>query len=237
MKFIIFGPPGSGKGTYASRICPRLEIAHIATGDIFRGIVKGEEDSPLALGIQSFMSKGALVPDDLVILLLKQELEKPGAKNGFVLDGFPRTVEQARILEEITPIDAVLSIKIPQEILIAKISARRTCRECGNIYNIADIQREIDGVQYNLPPMLPKIEGKCDKCGGELIQRADDVVEIVKNRLETYENQSRPVLDYYKGKIPFVEIYVTQDSDTVSEQILKDLKEVGFANGQESVSA
>lgn len=228
MKFIIFGPPGSGKGTYASRICPKLGISHIATGDIFRAIVKGQSHSSLAEELKSCMDKGVLVPDELVIKLLKEELAKPEAKNGFILDGFPRTIEQAKILAEITPIEAILSIEIPQEILIAKISARRTCRECGNIYNLADIQMEIDGVQYNLPPMLPKTEGKCDKCKGELYQRADDIAETVKSRLEIYENQSRPVLDYYRGKVPFVEIQVTKDPDEMVNDILQDLAKAGF---------
>ncbi|MFH0936725.1 MAG: nucleoside monophosphate kinase [Candidatus Daviesbacteria bacterium] len=227
MKFIIFGPPGSGKGTYSSRIAPKLGIVHIATGDMLRALVK--ENTPEGKRVKGLISEGAITPlSELVVDLIKKEIAKSEAKKGFILDGFPRTTEQAEILEKITHIDAILSLEVPDEILIEKISSRRQCRECGDIYNIADIQREIDGVKYNLPPMFPKVEGKCDKCGGELYQRDDDNAETVKNRLEIYKNQSKPVLDYYQGKIPFVNIKVTQDPEIMTELVMKDLKAAGL---------
>lgn len=224
MNFIIFGPPGSGKGTYSARICPKLGVVHIATGDIFRSIVKGQSDSPLAEELKSYMNRGALVPDELVIKLLKEELEKPETKNGFILDGFPRTVAQAKELENITKIDAVLNINADQGIMIEKISSRRSCENCGEIYNIANIDREINGVRYVMPPMLPKVTGICDKCGGNLIQREDAKEEIVKDRLEIYNQQSAPVLEYFKEKLPFIEIFANEPPDIVAEKALADIQ-------------
>lgn len=222
MNFIIFGPPGSGKGTYASRICPKLGIVHIATGDILRGLAK--ENNPLAEEIKNYMDRGALVPDDLVIKLLKEQLAKTETQNGFILDGFPRTVEQAKTLEDITKIDAILNIIAHRQIMIEKISSRRTCQDCGEIYNIADINKEIDGVKYIMPPMLPKIEGKCDKCGGKLVQRADAKEEVVRDRQEVYERQSAPVLEYFKGKFPFIEIFANEPPDIVAAKALANIQ-------------
>ena len=229
MNFIIFGPPGSGKGTYASRIAPQLGIAHVATGDIMRGIVSGQSDSPLAEELKSYMNRGALVPDESTVKLLTEALAKPEAKNGFVLDGFPRTVNQAKELANIAKIDAILYINADRDIMIEKISSRRTCAKCGEIYNIADINREINGVKYIMPPMLPKVEGKCDKCGGDLVQRDDAKEEVVKERQEVYEKQSAPVVEHYQEEgVPFIEIFANEPPDVVAGKALESIRQAGL---------
>jgi adenylate kinase len=226
MNFIMFGPPGAGKGTYSSRIAPKLGIVKISTGDIFRRIIK--EDTPIGREVREIYNAGGLQSDDLTIQLLKEELEKPEARKGFILDGFPRTIEQAKALDSITKIDAIINLIIPEEILIEKLSARRICKECNDIYNVADIDKEVDGKRYILPPMLPKEEGKCDKCGGELIQREDDKAEAVKTRLEVYKKQSLPVKEFYKDKVPFVDVHVTRGPEVMVDKIIDMLKEAGL---------
>jgi adenylate kinase len=222
----MFGPPGSGKGTYSRRLQDKLGIPAISTGDIFRRVVK--EDTPVAKEVREIMNAGGLQRDDLTIQLLKEELERHKAKNGFILDGFPRTIEQAKALDGITKLDAVINLIIPEEILIEKLSARRICKNCGDIYNVAYINREVDGERYILPPMLPKKKGKCDKCGGELIQREDDKIEAVKSRLEVYKRQSLPLIDFYKGKVPFVDVHITRGPEIIVGKMLDMLKKGGF---------
>ncbi len=222
MNFLIFGPPGSGKGTYASRLGPQLGIAHISTGDIFRQMAKG--GSPLADEVKSYLDRGALVPDEVTVNIVREVLKKPEAQKGFFLDGFPRTISQAQELDKIVKIDAILLLIMPKEILMEKALARRICRNCGNIYNIADISRTIDGVDYVLPPMLPKVEGKCDKCGGEIYHRTDDNKKVIGDRLATYENQSKPVLAYYKGQgAKFIEIHVARPPEVMVGKIMDQL--------------
>lgn len=194
MKFVFLGPPGVGKGTYASRLAPKLGIAHISTGDIFRE--EAAEGTELGKKINMVMKKGDLVPDRIVIEAIKERVKKDDCKRGFILDGFPRTIEQAEALDKMFKIDMVLNISMPHDILIEKISARRVCRECGDIYNVADIHR--DGI--DMPPMLPKVPGKCDKCGGELYQRPDDKPDVIKERLDNYNEQTKPLISYYKKK-------------------------------------
>ncbi|MEM2906261.1 MAG: adenylate kinase [Candidatus Bathyarchaeia archaeon] len=225
MRLIIFGPPGSGKGTYAFRIMQPLGIAKISTGDIFRE----ERDKGTSLGkyADQFMRRGELVPDDVVIDVLKRRLQEPDAERGFVLDGYPRTVRQAEALDEMTKIDAVINLIIPEEILVEKLAARRTCQNCGDLYNVADINRKVEGVTYVLPPMLPKKPGICDKCGGKLVQREDDRPEVIRERLGVYERQSKPVVAHYKGKVPFIDIHVNRPPDEVTRRILRELAKLG----------
>ena len=193
MNLIFFGRPGSGKGTYASRIVAQLGIVHIATGDMYRAeVAAGTKLGKLA---ETYMKKGQLVPDDVTIKMFKERLDKDG-KKGFILDGFPRTIVQAKALEKIAKIDLVVNFNIDEEIIIEKALARRICEKCGNIYNIADIKRG----KIRLPPLLPKVSGKCDKCGGKLYQRKDDNYETIKDRQDTYVRQSQPLLEYYRGK-------------------------------------
>ena len=193
IKIIFFGRPGSGKGTYASRIAPKLGIVHIATGDIYRAEVAAQ--SELGKLANEYMKNGQLVPDDVTIKMFKERIAKPDAK-GFILDGFPRTMEQAKELEKIASIDMVINFELDEDVIIEKALARRICEKCGNIYNIADIQRG----SLRLPPLLPKNEGVCDKCGGRLYQRKDDNYETIKDRQDTYVRQSSPLLEYYGEK-------------------------------------
>ena len=187
MNLILLGPPGAGKGTQAVRIVEKYNIPHISTGDIFReNIKKGTE---LGKNAQEYMNRGELVPDDLVIEIACSRLLEPDCSEGFLLDGFPRTVYQAEKLDEFLAehgkkVDHVLDIEVEKDELITRLIGRRVCRSCGASYHVV-----------NMPP---KKEGVCDICGGELYQRADDTKETVENRIEVYESQTVPLLDYYE---------------------------------------
>ena len=217
MKAIIFGAPGAGKGTYSSRLQAKLGVDVIAMGDIFRESVK--QATPLGKKVKSYVEKGALVPDDVVIEVLKERLSKVPKDKGFILDGFPRTIEQAKTLEGITTIDVILQLDVPDEIIIERLSSRRICRKCGEVYNIRFLK--------------PKKEGICDKCGGELYQRADDNPEVIKNRLKVYKDQTEPLIAYYKKKkMPFV-VSGTKSLDAPPDpmvaKMLEDLKKLKLA--------
>jgi len=217
MKLLIFGPPGSGKGTYASRLQAKLGAQVIATGDIMREIMK--ENTPLGSEVKGFVEKGQLVPDDVVIQVLKQRLARISGKEGFVLDGFPRTIEQAKALEKIVKIDGVIQLTVPEWIIIERLSSRRICRKCGEVYN----------VRY----LKPKVDGVCDKCGGQLYQRSDDTAEVIRDRIGVYERQTEPILEYYKGKnVPFVEFRcetLDMPPEVAVENILEQLKQLELA--------
>jgi len=227
MRLIIFGPPGSGKGTYSSKLKERLGIEKISTGDIFREEIK--KGSELGKKVESFLKSGKLVPDEIVINVLKEKIKNV---NSFILDGFPRTVEQAKALEKITKIDAIININVHKKILIAKLSGRRICSNprCDGNYNIVNIHEVIDGIEYILPPILPKNDMVCDKCGSPLIQRDDDKPEVIEKRLEVYEQQSKPVLEFYRKetKIPFIEIWMNRPVDEVVNNIIEKLKSIGL---------
>ena len=217
MKLIIFGPPGSGKGTYASRLLDKLDADVIAMGDILREIMKG--DSTFGKKVKGFVEKGLLVPDDVVIDVLRQRLARSSGKRGFVLDGFPRTIEQAKALEKIANIDGVIQLTVPDWIVVERLSTRRICNKCGEVYNIRYLK--------------PKVEGMCDKCGGPLYQRPDDTERVIKDRIAVYERQTEPVLQYYsEKKVPFVK-FKTESIDmppgVAVEEILKQLKKLKLA--------
>jgi len=214
---IIFGPPGSGKGTYASRLQSTLGVDVIATGDVFREIMK--EDSQLGKKVKAYVEKGLLVPDDVVIEVLKQRLAKIPKRKGFILDGYPRTVEQAKALEKIAKIDVIILLQTPDWIIIERLSTRRICKNCGAVYNIRFLK--------------PKVDMVCDKCGGPLYQRPDDNPEVIKKRIEVYEEQTRPILQLFKErKVPFVVAgcdALDTPPESVVEVILKELGKLKLA--------
>ena len=223
MKIIMFGPPGVGKGTYSSRIAHKLGIVNISTGDIFREhIARGTE---LGIRIENYMKKGELVPDEIVVDVMRRRLIQQDCARGFILDGYPRTVTQAMGLED-EKIDVIITLIVPDEILIAKCVARRICKDCGEIYNILSLDRTIEDVRYVVPSMSPKIEEKCDKCKGELIKRIDDNPEMIKTRLEIYREQSKPVVKYYRGRIKFIKINMTGAVNLMVNLIMEKLTSI-----------
>jgi adenylate kinase len=214
---IIFGPPGSGKGTYASRLQSRLGVDVIAMGDIFREILK--EETELGRKVKGYVEKGLLVPDAIVIEVLKNRLAKIPEGKGFILDGYPRTLEQAETLEGIAKIDVIILLMVPDWIIIERLSSRRICRNCGEVYNVRFLK--------------PKVENVCDKCGGPLYQRSDDTPEVIKKRIQVYEKQTRPILQLFKErKVPFVVANcdaLDTPPETVVEAILKELRKLNMA--------
>ncbi len=214
---IIFGAPGSGKGTYASRLQSKLGVDVIAMGDIFREIIK--EDSPLGKKVKGYVEKGLLIPDDIVVEVLKQRLSKIPKGRGVIFDGYPRTVEQAKTLEKIVKMDVIISLVVPDWIIVERLSTRRICKNCGEVYNTRFLK--------------PKVEGVCDKCGGQLYQRSDDTAEVIKKRIKVYEEQTKPILQLFKEKkVPFVEAgcdALDTPPEIVVEVILKKLKKLKLA--------
>jgi adenylate kinase len=217
LKAIIFGAPGAGKGSYASRLQAKLSVDVISMGDIFREIIK--ENLDLTKKIKSFMEKGALVPDDVVVEVLKQHLSKISKGKGFILDGYPRTLDQAKKLETITPIDVIMQLNVPDWIIIERLSTRRICKNCGAVYNVKFLK--------------PKVEGVCDKCGGPLYQRSDDNPETIKNRLKVYQEQTSPLIAFYKEKkVPFIELEtktLDQQPEPMVEKLFSELQKLKFA--------
>jgi adenylate kinase len=204
MNIIFIGPQGSGKGTQAKIISKELDLAHISTGDLFRALTKG----PLKEEIDSYINKGQLVPDELTIKLLKQRIEQEDCKKGFILDGFPRNLDQARLLDSIAKIDKVIEINITDELAIKRISSRLSCKNCGAIYN----------TQTN----LPEKQDICDQCQSELYRRADDNPDAIKKRLETYHKETKPILKKYQSIL--ITINGNQEIDKLAEQILENLR-------------
>ncbi|MCE5322439.1 adenylate kinase [bacterium] len=188
MRIVLFGPPGSGKGTQASILKEKYGAAHISTGDTLREAVANKTE--VGLKAKEYMEKGELVPDEVVIAIAKDKLASVGGE-GFLLDGFPRTIAQAEALDaalaEIAkPLDAVVNLEVDDEELVKRLSGRRVCPGCGE--------------PYHVDTKAPKVEGKCDKCGGDLVHRADDQPDAIRNRLKVYNNQTAPVLGYYGEK-------------------------------------
>ncbi|WP_235069509.1 adenylate kinase [Turicibacter sp. TJ11] len=208
MKIVFMGPPGAGKGTQAEKIIEKYQIPHISTGDMFRKAIKDQTE--LGMEAKRYMDQGALVPDHVTIGIVKDRLSESDCKSGFLLDGFPRTVDQAKALDEIltsldSKIDYVINIDVDLDILKERLTGRRICRSCGATYHMV----------FN----PPAVAGVCDKCGGELYQRKDDNEETVGNRLDVYVSQTKPLLDYYSLAGNLVNINGQQSIDLVFAEI------------------
>ena len=182
MKLILLGAPGSGKGTLAKKISADFGIPQISTGDLFRAIVK--ETSPFAEKVKQIMESGSLVPDEVTVEMVKDRISKDDCKNGFILDGFPRTIGQAKALENISKIDSVILVELAPEIIIERLSSRRTCSCCGNIASANDSPN-----------------GECALCHGKLIQRDDDKPEVISHRLEVYNENTAPLINFYSDRL------------------------------------
>lgn len=209
MMLILLGAPGAGKGTQAEQICQRLHIPAISTGNILREALKSGTE--LGLKAKSFMDAGNLVPDDVVIDMLKERISEPDCKDGFILDGFPRTIPQAEALDAMgVSIDRVIDIEVPDEKIVTRMSGRRVCEKCGASYHLV----------YN----PPKVEGVCDKCAGALVQRRDDNAETVRDRLTVYHNQTEPLKSYYAAQGKLFQVDGDRDVAVVSADILKELE-------------
>jgi len=214
---IIFGPPGAGKGTYTTRLAERLKIAGIATGDIFRSEIK--RGTELGKKVFPFVSKGELVPDEITIDVLKERISQPNSRKGFILDGYPRTIEQAKALDKIARIDAVIRLIVPEWVIVERLSNRRVCRSCGTIFNIKYLK--------------PKVEGVCDKCRGELYQREDDKSEVIRQRLRVYERQTQPLIEYYEDKTPILNIECDSPDvppETIVKKIMVEMQKAKLIN-------
>ncbi len=212
MKIVLLGPPGAGKGTQAKSISNKYSIPHISTGDIFRKNIS--ENTPLGIEAKSYIDKGLLVPDEVTINMVNDRLSMDDCKNGYLLDGFPRTVEQAEALDKFLSergekLDTALLIEVPSNFIVERMTGRRVCPSCGASYH----------VKFN-PPV---VEGKCDVCGSDLIQRKDDTMEIVQDRLNVYEAQTQPLIDFYRNKNQLSAVDGTKAINEVFESICEIL--------------
>lgn len=212
MRLILLGPPGAGKGTQAANIVDKYNIPHISTGDIFRKNIK--EGTELGRKAKEYIDGGQLVPDSLTIALVEDRLKQDDAKDGFLLDGFPRNISQAEALDTVltnmdTKLSSVINISVDPSILVERAVGRRICKNCGATYHVAFNPSKVDGV--------------CDKCSGELYQRSDDNEETVSNRINVYSNETAPLIDYYTDKGVIINVDGQKDIDLVFEDIASAL--------------
>lgn len=210
MRLVLLGPPGAGKGTQAQVLSKDLSTPHISTGDMLREALKA--GTPLGLKAKAFMEKGALVADEVVIGLVRERLLQSDAQKGFILDGFPRTVEQAKSLDaglsELSmPLDSVFYFRTSLAVIVMRLSGRRICGQCGKNYHVINFK--------------PKVEGVCDICGSKLVQRPDDKEETIEKRLEVYEEQTAPLIDYYRAKKILVQVSGDLDVQPLNAHLMK----------------
>jgi adenylate kinase len=206
LKIVLLGPPGSGKGTQTERLCSELKLIKISTGDLLREAVRN--NTPLGVKAKSFMDAGKLVPNDLVVDLVREKMKS--VKGGVILDGFPRSLEQAQLLDRFAKIDLVIDIVVNEENLIKRLTMRRTCKNCSSVYHL----------EYN----PPKAEDKCDKCEGPLYQRSDDTEKTVRERLKVYKESTLPLTKFYKDKGILRQVDGEGDISHVYQRILKVIR-------------
>jgi len=204
MKLVIFGPPSAGKGTQAQKLAKRYGIPQVATGDLLREHVA--KKTPIGLKVKEYLDSGRLGPDDLIVQMIADRVSKPDCEGGYLLDGFPRTIGQAKELEKMTEVDLVLNIVVDLEVLVERAVGRRICPKCAAVYH----------VKFN----TPKTEGVCDKCGSALIQRDDDREATVRNRLKVYQEQTAPLVEHFRSKGKLVDIDGSGGIDAVHAQMV-----------------
>ena len=207
MNIVLLGAPGAGKGTQAEKLIDKCGLCHISTGDLLRAAVK--DQTPLGLEAKGYMDSGNLVPDELIIGMMKERMQQPDTEKGVMLDGFPRTTGQAVALDAMLadlerPLDCALLVDVPAEAIIGRLTSRRQCRDCGKIGSVAD--------------------AVCPNCGGEMYQRDDDNEETVKNRLNVFESQTAPLIDYYAGQDKLVKVNGNQAPDAVFAEVVEKLE-------------
>ena len=197
--FIFLGPPGAGKGSLAVKVAEDYKIPHISTGDIIRANIKAQ--TPLGVKVKAIIDSGSLVSDELTFELVKDRLAQDDCKNGYILDGFPRTIPQAEMLEGLVSDVKVVNFEIQDEIVIKRLSTRRVCKACGANYNVLTLK--------------PKVDGVCDKCGGELYQRDDDKQESILHRMDVYREQTEPLINFYKEKGKITDLDASIETDVL----------------------
>ena len=212
MNIVLLGSPGVGKGTYAGILSKKYSIPHISTGQLFRDAIKNKTE--LGKKVEEYVNRGGLVPDEIVIQIVRERLEKDDCKNGFLLDGFPRTIPQAEALEKFKKIDKVLNFVASEQEILNRLGGRRTCRKCEAIFHLK-----------NIPP---RVSGVCDNCGGELYQREDEKPEAIKKRMVEYSKKTKPLIDYYSKKRLLTNIdanYPIEEVDKIISQCEETLQE------------
>ena len=210
MKLVLFGAPGAGKGTQATVLAKEYHIPHISTGHIIRNAIA--EKTPVGLEAKGYIDRGELVPDGMVVEMVKERLKQDDCKNGYILDGFPRTISQAEIMDRMNIlVDAVIEIAVDENIIVDRLSGRRECKSCGATYHVKDKPPQKDGV--------------CDECGSLLTQRADDVPETIKHRIEVYKEQTEPLKGYYEAKGNLLSVLGKDKISDTTEAILAAVRE------------